>query len=203
MTERFPNLAPGLFKHISDIGDMERRFGGLAWRLYDESFRREKKAHHLDFGQIHWDLRFRCLQQSTQAGRPPFRSPNTRSPIVGSVPSRTGRYTGGQCFSFERSVSCSKPASPYKHSCARCSGVTRPATVAVNPPLPKVIVSPSSHTLPTPSKGTCSRHTCCIMMNMNQQSLSQGSLWGFPFTTMAQLTHAPPEIIGLLSRLLL
>ena len=29
---------------------------------------------------------------------------------------------------------------------------TRPATVAVNPPLPKVIVSPSSHTLPTPIK---------------------------------------------------
>ena len=31
-------------------------------------------------------------------------------------------------------------------------GPTRPATVAVNPPLPKVIVSPSSHTLPMPSK---------------------------------------------------
>ena len=137
MTERFPNLAPGLFKHISDIGDMERRFGGLAWRLYDESFRREKKAHHLDFGQIHWDLRFLCLEQSTQAGRPPFRSPNTRSPIVGSVPSRTGRYPGGQCFSFERSGSCRKPACPYKHSCARCSGAHQTGNCRRQPPVAK------------------------------------------------------------------
>ena len=95
MTERFPNLAPSLFKHISDIGDMEGRYGGMAWRSYDESFRREKKAHLLEFGQIHWDLRFRCLEQPTQAGRPPFPNPNTRSPIIRGVPSRTGRYTTG------------------------------------------------------------------------------------------------------------
>ena len=31
MTERFPKLAPSLFKHISDIGDMDRRFGGMAF----------------------------------------------------------------------------------------------------------------------------------------------------------------------------
>ena len=49
ITERFPNLAPSLFKHISDIGDMDRRFGGMAWRSYDESFRRAKKAHQLEF----------------------------------------------------------------------------------------------------------------------------------------------------------
>ncbi|KAK2172939.1 hypothetical protein NP493_919g01022 [Ridgeia piscesae] len=152
MTERFPNFAPGLFKHISDIGDMERRFGGLAWRLYDESFRREKKAHHLDFGQIHWDLRFRCLEQSTQAGRPPFRSPNTRSPIVGNVPSRTGRYTGGQCFSFGDPALAANQPVLTSIPVPDARGPTRPATVAVNPPLPKVIVPPSRHTLPTPIK---------------------------------------------------
>ena len=85
MTERFPNLAPSLFKHISkhisDIADMDRRFRGMAWRLYDESFRREKKAHQLEFCQIHWYLRFRCLERPTQAGRPPFLN---RTPAVHS-----------------------------------------------------------------------------------------------------------------------
>ena len=110
MTERFPNLAPSLFKHISDIVDMDRRFGGMAWRSYDESFCREKKAHQLEFGHIHWDLCFRCLELPTQAGHPPFLNPNTRSPIILGVPSRTGRYTTGQCFTFVKSGSCGKPA---------------------------------------------------------------------------------------------
>ena len=137
MTERFPNLAPSLFKHISDIGDMERRFGGMAWRSYDESFRREKKAHLLEFGQIHWDLRFRCLEQPTQAGRPPFLNPNTRSPIIRGVPSRTGRYTTDQCFTFEKSGSCGKPACPYKHTCAKCSGAHQSRNCGRRPPITK------------------------------------------------------------------
>ena len=143
---------------------------------------------------------FAALSNPHRPAVPPFAARTPAAQSCGVFPH------GGQCFSFERSGSCRKPACPYKHSCARCSGAHQTSNCRRHPPpppLPKVIVSPSSHTLPTPSKGTCSRHTCCIMMNMNQQSLSQGSPWGFPFTTMAHITHAPPEIIGLLSRLLL
>ena len=56
ITERYPHQAPGLFKDVSDIGEMKRRFGGTAWKSYDESFRRERKSHQLGFGQIRWDL---------------------------------------------------------------------------------------------------------------------------------------------------
>ena len=39
VTEASPHLAPGIFKHISDITEMARRFGGLAWCHYDKSYR--------------------------------------------------------------------------------------------------------------------------------------------------------------------
>ena len=42
LTERYSQHAPGLFKRVSDIEEMERPFGGTAWKSYDESFRREK-----------------------------------------------------------------------------------------------------------------------------------------------------------------
>ncbi|KAI0221249.1 hypothetical protein LSAT2_027366 [Lamellibrachia satsuma] len=29
---------------LGDIGEMEQQFGGTAWKLYDESFRRERKS---------------------------------------------------------------------------------------------------------------------------------------------------------------
>ena len=35
-------LYPRLFKHVSDIREMEQQFGGTVWKLYDESFRRER-----------------------------------------------------------------------------------------------------------------------------------------------------------------
>ncbi|KAI0212088.1 hypothetical protein LSAT2_003019, partial [Lamellibrachia satsuma] len=59
LTEHSPQLAPGIFKHISDITEMARRFGGLACKRYDESFRRDMRANQLSFGQVNWDLRFR------------------------------------------------------------------------------------------------------------------------------------------------
>ena len=52
LTESSPHLAPGIFKHISDITEMARRFGGLAWCHYDKSYRKEMGANHLNYGQI-------------------------------------------------------------------------------------------------------------------------------------------------------
>ena len=168
---------------------MERRFGGLAWRLYDVSFTGISA--------------FAALSNPHRPAVPPFAAQTPAAQSCRVFPQGLG---GTQVVS----VSASRDPALAANQLVLTSipvpdarGPTRLATVAVNPPLPKVIVSPSSHTLPTPSKGTCSRHTCCIMMNMNQPSLSQGSPWGFPFTTMAHITHAPPEIICLLSRLLL
>ena len=65
LTEHSPHQAPSLFKHIADITEMSRRFGVMAWCRYDEAFRREMGANHLIFGQVNWNLRFRCLEQAS------------------------------------------------------------------------------------------------------------------------------------------
>ena len=70
LTETSPHLAPGIFKHIADITEMARRFGGLAWYHYDKAYRKEMGANHLSYRQVNWDLRFRCLERTSN--RPGF-----------------------------------------------------------------------------------------------------------------------------------
>ena len=130
LTEHSPQLAPGIFKHISDITEMARRFGGLAWKRYDESFRRDMRANQLSFGQVNWDLRFWSLEQAVnKPGSYSFRGTNTRTPynrtrggvsLGSSFPSRA--FQKGQCYQFEQFGSCPRPACQFKHACAKCSG---------------------------------------------------------------------------------
>ena len=73
LTEPSPHLAPGIFKHIAGITEMAPRFGGLAWYHYDKAYRKEMGANHLSYGQVYWDLRFRCLERtSNRPGVIPF-----------------------------------------------------------------------------------------------------------------------------------
>ena len=127
LTESFPQLAPGVFKHISDITEMARRFGGMAWWHYDKTYRKEMGANHLNYGQINWDLRFRCLERaSNKPGVYPFRGNQSRNTHVksrGGASSALGKgFQKGQCYQFEQFASCAKPACQFKHACAKCSG---------------------------------------------------------------------------------
>ena len=54
----YPQRAPGLFEHISDVSAVARSFGGMAWRYYDECFRRDVTTHSLSFGQVHLGFAF-------------------------------------------------------------------------------------------------------------------------------------------------
>ena len=126
LTEHSPQHAPGLFKHIADITEMARRFGGLAWKKYDESFRKEIKANGLHFGQVHWDARFRCLEQTVnnKAVGYSFRGQVSRSRggFVRSPAISNQLFQKGQCFQFEQFGSCTKSACHFKHACSKCFG---------------------------------------------------------------------------------
>ena len=126
LTEHSPQHAPGLFKHIADITEMARRFGGLAWKKYDESFRKEMKANGLHFGQVHWDARFRCLEQTVnnKAVGYSFRGQVNRSRggFVRSPAISNQLFQKGQCFQFEQFGSCTKSACHFKHACSKCFG---------------------------------------------------------------------------------
>ncbi|OCT94608.1 hypothetical protein XELAEV_18012290mg [Xenopus laevis] len=43
--ERFPNLGPGLFKHLYIILEAYRSYGGVAWFLYDDRVRQKMAVH--------------------------------------------------------------------------------------------------------------------------------------------------------------
>ena len=126
LTESSPHLAPGIFKHISDITEMAHRFGGLAWCHYDKSYRKEMGANHLNYGQVNWDLRFRCLERaSNKSGAYSFRGTQSRNPLVKGRGASSGLSKGfqkGQCYQFEQFALCTKPACQFKHACAKCSG---------------------------------------------------------------------------------
>ncbi|KAK2188797.1 hypothetical protein NP493_121g04040 [Ridgeia piscesae] len=93
-TEHSPHQAPGLFKHVADITEMARRFGGMAWCRYNQAFRREMGANHLMFGQVNWDLRFRCLEQAShKPGNYSFRGNATRTTAASLV--STGDFKKG------------------------------------------------------------------------------------------------------------
>ena len=86
LTEHSPHQAPGLFTRIAEITEMARRFGGMAWCRYDQAFRREMGANHLMFGQVNWDLRFRCLEQAShKPGNYSFRGNATRPPTCATA----------------------------------------------------------------------------------------------------------------------
>ena len=126
LTENSPHQAPGLFKHIADITEMSRRFRGMAWCRYDTAFRREMGANHLMFGQVNWDLRFRCLEQAShKPGNYFFRGNATRTPYMrnrGTFAVGNKTFQKGQCFQFEQFGACPHPTCPFKHTCAKCSG---------------------------------------------------------------------------------
>ena len=45
MYSHYPQRAPGLSEHMSDVSAVARSFGGMAWRYYDECFRRDMTKH--------------------------------------------------------------------------------------------------------------------------------------------------------------
>ena len=98
----------------------------MAWWHYDTTYRKEMGANHLNYGQINWDFRFRCLERaSNKPGAYPFRGNQSRNTHVKSRSASSGLGKGfqkGQCYQFEQFASCAKPAGQFKQACAKCSG---------------------------------------------------------------------------------
>ena len=122
LTEQFLQRALGLFKHMSDVSDMARKYPGMAWKTYDECFRRDMQIHSLSFGNIHWDVRFfRCLERNANFAGNSFRNRLSRY--------RT--FQKGQCYLFG---ACRKSACSFRHACAKRSGKHPTARCEVGSP---------------------------------------------------------------------
>ena len=67
--ERHPAESPSLFSYIVNVMDLHRRHGGVAWRLYDERFRRIRAmAPELPWHIVNWDVAMGAIH-SGPAGR--------------------------------------------------------------------------------------------------------------------------------------
>ena len=119
LTEHSQQQAPGLFKHISDVTEMARRFGGLAWQRYDTTFRNEMKVNQLKFGNSHWNLRFRCLENTLTRTREPSVGPTPSTPYI----NLKTQYKRGTCYQFKQHGHCSRSGCTFIHACAKCNGI--------------------------------------------------------------------------------
>ena len=152
LIERYPEQAPGLFKHISDIGEMERQFGGTAWKSYDESFRRERKSHQLGFGQIHWALCLRCLEQASHAACHPFRGTNTRGSISRGITHEGHVSPKDNATVSNKSVHATTPPIPSSMRESDVRVNTRHGAVEGNRALHGGVLAQPSPVLPSPIK---------------------------------------------------
>ena len=113
--ERHPSEAASLFSYIVRIQDMDRRHGGLAWRTYDEKFRRiHALLPSMPWHTTNWDLAMDAVHGDTTRVTA-FRRPS---------PFRLARRPPGSassavCFAWNDGR-CANKQCRYRHACSVC-----------------------------------------------------------------------------------
>ena len=117
--ECHPSESAALFTYMVNVMDIHRRHGGVAWRLYDERFRRIRAmAPELPWHLINWDVAMGAIhsapvdRQAAPQAPVPFRQGAPRS-AMRSTPT-------GVCFDFNYRGTCSRTPCRFKHACITC-----------------------------------------------------------------------------------
>ena len=117
-TQRFPEVAHGMFKYCEVVRDIAQTGPPFAWRQYDEQFRSFRQSNPMNFpwDQHRLDLFFRCMytrQVQMGMGRAPATIPN--KPTRPSQP-----FPAGYCWMYQRNNKCTSRPRRYKHVCSKC-----------------------------------------------------------------------------------
>ena len=121
--------AAALFTYMVNVMDLHQRHGGVAWRLYDERFRRIRAmAPELPWHLINWDVAMGAIHNA-----PVDRQAAPQAP----VPFCQGAIPGGVCFDFNYRGTCTRTPCRFKHACIAC-GQDHPSrtchAASANPP---------------------------------------------------------------------
>ena len=138
-----PNAAAGLLAHMRQVSQLTASGLGLAWREFDEAFRR---ARELAPGLHPWGGMTASSAIWLQAvARGVGGAAKSRS----AAPQPTVRRPFRICFSFNRPGGCTTRQCRFQHRCAACQG-PHPASRCPRRParLPRVL--PSNATTTTP-----------------------------------------------------
>ena len=110
--ECHPSESAALFTYMVNVMDLHRRHGGVAWRLYDERFRRIRAmAPELPWHLINWDVAMGAIHNA-----PVDRQAAPQAP----VPFRQGALIGGECFDLNYCGTCTRTPCRFKHACIAC-----------------------------------------------------------------------------------
>uniref|UniRef100_A0A8W8NJ74 C3H1-type domain-containing protein n=1 Tax=Magallana gigas TaxID=29159 RepID=A0A8W8NJ74_MAGGI len=107
--QKHPSEAPHLLKYMSFIREMQRLHGDVAWRTYDESFRKLRESLAVDWQKPIEELRGKCIAMSNKQ--------NFGQPFRGKQPGKV-RF----CFAYNQGGKCKLFPCPYSHSCQLCNG---------------------------------------------------------------------------------
>ncbi|OCT57116.1 hypothetical protein XELAEV_18003994mg [Xenopus laevis] len=110
LTEKHPEIAPGLFKHVDMILEAYKSYGGVAWFIYDDRFRQKMAINKmLKWGVKDIDLWMGMLLPKPQ---PPQ--------FVNKTQTSQQRYNC--CWAFNESICKFQTSCRFKHECAVCNG---------------------------------------------------------------------------------
>ncbi|OCT78884.1 hypothetical protein XELAEV_18029974mg [Xenopus laevis] len=88
LCEKFPNLGPGLFKHLDIILEAYRSYGGVAWFLYDDRVRQKMAVHK----SMLWGSKDIDLGMGMLAPKPQSLQNQTKNVATYSFQSASGRH---------------------------------------------------------------------------------------------------------------
>jgi hypothetical protein len=135
--EKFPDQAAAMTTYQIRIMDMQRSYGGLIWRNYDEKFRRLRaKMPGMAWQVINWQIALPCINVAPGAGagagrgqtsynKRPFRDQpgsSQRGQASGQANTGRGNALGGFCHKFNNRGACQNKPCKFKHNCSNCGG---------------------------------------------------------------------------------
>ena len=133
-TEGYPDEAKALIQYMSTVMDLTRIGLGMAWKDYDESFR---KAREVSPGAYPWDKPPQMLWMGAVAsGVATFQAPDRRGDCSGQARRRPAPPAAPlirPCFDYNSRWGCRWPGCRFKHTCSICGGY-HSATTCRPPP---------------------------------------------------------------------
>ncbi|OCT74454.1 hypothetical protein XELAEV_18033432mg [Xenopus laevis] len=117
MTEKYPGLAPKLFRHLDIVLEAYRSYGRVAWYIYDDRFRQKMAVQKtLSWGQKDVDLWMGMLMP-----RPLSNFSNQKSQVNAQGQSNAqNKYN--TCWAYNESHCKWQALCRFKHKCAQCGG---------------------------------------------------------------------------------
>jgi hypothetical protein len=118
-----PTLGPSIVTYMVRIAELQKKYGGMAWRDYDIKFR-QLKGVVTDNGSLPWHKVETSLLLDTVGIASPAPAPKSggNQPFRAQLARRSGARPVFKCYDFNSTRGCSRSTCRFRHSCTGCGG---------------------------------------------------------------------------------